>query len=378
MPTHNLTVWLPEYTLVQHFLRIIDGRSFSEYQSMWKDITAQSGTKQNTVNWKDPDSWIPDRLTDESFEFALHLWQGSGKLINPRWSYHIWQFVHSYRLTIVEDDNIIRSSYGDLFIGSDEPMTMEIDAREGVLVLLKEIADKGPGTRRDFIDTYTRLCKQNTAWTENSIANSVSARLKNLTDRGLITRKGHTYQISDSGLVYLNRCGGTDNGLAPTVELLVNEKNTRARQDLAEYLQSMNPIKFEHLIKRLLEEMGYEDVEVTSPTNDKGVDVVAEIEVGVSRVREVIQVKRVKGNIGRPTLDQLRGSLPFFDAVRGTIVSTGGFSKPAKDVAFFQGAAPITLIDGDTLVSLLIEHDIGVRRREIRILEFDSESLSEF
>ena len=33
--------------------------------------------------------------------------------------------------------------------------------------------------------------------------------------------------------------------------------------------------------------------------------------------------------------------------------------------AFEAGAAPITLIDGETLVNLLMEHNIGVRRREL-------------
>ncbi|MYE25764.1 MAG: restriction endonuclease, partial [Chloroflexi bacterium] len=77
-------------------------------------------------------------------------------------------------------------------------------------------------------------------------------------------------------------------------------------------------------------------------------------------------------------LDSLRGSLHRFDAVRATIVSTGKFSKTAKAAAFDKGAAPITLIDGERLLDLLMEHDIGIRRREIRVFEFDPESLSEF
>ena len=140
----------------------------------------------------------------------------------------------------------------------------------------------------------------------------------------------------------------------------------------------MNPYKFEHLIKLLLEKMNFENVEVTSPANDKGVDVVAEIELGISRVREVIQVKRIKGNVARPILDLLRGSLHRFDAVRGTIITTGQFSKGANAAAFEKGAAPITLIDGEKLLDLLIEHDIGIRRREIRVLQFDADSLRAF
>ena len=254
----------------------------------------------------------------------------------------------------------------------------DIDDKEGVVFLLNEIAARGPGARRDFIDAYTSLCQQYTTWTENSVANGFSARLNNLVDRNLIKRKGHTYQITDVGLTYLQRAGGNGKEFAPTVELLVNDKNAIARQRLAEFLQSMNPFQFEHLIKRLLEEMGYDDVNVTSPTNDKGVDVVADIELGISRVREAIQVKRQQSNVGRTVLDGLRGSLHRFDAVRATIITTSGFSKGAKGAAFDKGVAPITLIDGERLIDLLIEYDIGVRRREIRILEFDGESLRQF
>ena len=46
------------------------------------------------------------------------------------------------------------------------------------------------------------------------------------------------------------------------------------------------------------------------------------------------------------------------------------------EAAFAQGAAPITLIDGDRLIDLLIEHGIGVRTRSIEVLTFDPDGLS--
>jgi restriction system protein len=72
------------------------------------------------------------------------------------------------------------------------------------------------------------------------------------------------------------------------------------RQKITDALSNINPYSFEILVKRLLEAMGYEDVEVTSRSGDGGVDVIAEIEVGITLVREVVQVKRRQGNIGRP------------------------------------------------------------------------------
>jgi hypothetical protein len=86
---------------------------------------------------------------------------------------------------------------------------------------------------------------------------------------------------------------------------------------LRERLENMGPFAFERLICDLLSEMGYEDVEVTQPSNDKGVDVKAVAQLGITTINEVIQVKRHRANIQRPVLDMLRGSLHRFKAQKG-------------------------------------------------------------
>ena len=138
----------------------------------------------------------------------------------------------------------------------------------------------------------------------------------------------------------------------------------------------MDPFAFEHLIKRLLEEMDYQNVEVTSRSSDGGVDVVGDIEVGITSIREIVQAKRHRRPIQRKDLDALRGSLYRFNAVRGTIVTTSRFSKGTQDAAFATGAAPITLVDGERLLDLLIEHSIGVRKRTVELLEVDTDALA--
>ena len=96
-----------------------------------------------------------------------------------------------------------------------------------------------------------------------------------------------------------------------------------------------------------------------------------QIELGITAVNEVVQAKRTRSNVQRPVLDQLRGSLHRFNAVRGTIVTTAGFAKGATAAAFEAGAAPITLIDGEKLVDLLIENDIGARTIKFELLTLD-------
>ncbi len=375
----SLTAWLPTYMQAQQFLRVMEGTSYSFYRAMRDAIDEQRGTPQSTVNWSNPDEWIQERLHDESQAIALRLWDVSERTVNPRDCRGLMSLGDTHRLVEYPDDIIVLTEKGKSFLAGDTETLAEMDNYEGMLLILSEVAEKSPGKRRDFKSRYAEFCRSLTTYAaDSSISSSLISRLNNLVDRGLVDRNGRTYQITDLGLTYLQRVSGGGTGLEPTVELLVNKKNSMARKQLAEFLQSMDPYQFEHLIKRLLEEMGYSDVEVTAASNDKGVDVVAEIELGISHVREVIQVKRQKSNIGRPILDQLRGSLHYFQAVRGSIISTSGFAKNAQQSAFAPGAAPITLIDGDRLVNLLIEHNIGIRRREVRILEFDADSLRQF
>jgi restriction system protein len=206
-----------------------------------------------------------------------------------------------------------------------------------------------------------------------------------LIDRGYVVRNGQSYEITDAGLTYLDSYASLVPGGAGGTGSIQSELRKRAksisqdaRRQLMDYLATMDPYKFETLIKFLLEEMGYTDVEVTSPTNDKGVDVVANIQLGISSVREVVQVKRHKDNINRTVLDQLRGALHRFDAVRGTIISTGGFSRGTQDAAFEPNAPPITLIDGTKLLTLLEENGIGLTRKAVEYVEFDNEKLAQF
>ena len=89
-----------------------------------------------------------------------------------------------------------------------------------------------------------------------------------------------------------------------------------------------------------------------------------------------MQAKRHRHTIQRRDLDALRGSLYRFNAVRGTLVTTARFSKGANEAAFATGVAPITLVDGDKMVDLLIEHGIGVRKHEMELIEVDGDTVA--
>ena len=379
MTNQSLTNYIPAYEAAREFLRILQGSRYSIYVSMMNDIMAQIGSQSSQVNWKKPDEWIPGRLEGRSKDLALKLWKESGGLVNPRHSQDIRTFAKNRQLAQFTDGTIQLTDKGNQFVYREGDLEDEIDEIEGLQFVLSEIAEKGPCKLLDLLDSFVNFCQMHSTWNSvSSINHGLSARVRHLKERFLIERVGHSYQITDIGLKHLRQLAsdGSVGEASPGLRDLAKKINDRARKDLEEYVQEMDPYAFEHLVKRLLEAMDYEDVEVTKQSNDKGVDVVGDIELGISRVREVIQVKRQRVNVGRPVLDSLRGSLYRFDAVRGTIITTGGFAKTARDAAFDKGAPPITLIDGQKLLDLLIENEIGIHRKEVTYLEFDAGDLS--
>ena len=381
MQKQPLTDNLPDYEIAQRFLVLLAGTRYSNYVAMMKDIWEHIGSPKRQVNWKDPDSWIRQRLTGESRELAWRLWSESDHRVNPRHSYDIRSLCGHHRLAVFSEDAFKLTGKGRRFIENDEAVILAVDQQEGIQFILSEIIERGLCKRRDIIESFTNYCHIHTTWkAHSSIDSALSARFRHLHRRNLIEKIGQAYQVTNDGLAYLRQM--QPKGTQPRPNLAVAEQakraNDDARKELGKYLLEMDPYHFEHLIKRLLEAMNYDDVTVTKRTGDKGVDVVADIQLGISRVREVVQVKRTQSNIGIQTLNQLRGSIPLFEAVRGSIVTLGGFTKQAKSVAIIPNVSPIELIDGDRLLDLLIEHDIGIRKNRIEVLEFDEASLSQF
>lgn len=383
----SLTPHLPTYPEARHFLRVLDGVPYVLYRNTYNEIWEQRGNPQAQVHWTNPDEWIAERLTGEEQTLAWRIWRESGQQLNPRHVYGHWYLVTKHDLLAKDNGILCVTERGRRFQEEPTGQTVaEIDSFEGLLTVLKVVAERGPGKRSAFLPDYAAFCQTYTSYqSEAVLKGSLYDRLVNLIDRGYVARSGQTYEITIAGLTYLDTYaalipGGSTATKSTQSELrkLTREISQQAREQLVERLSAMDPFKFEALIKFLLEEMGYTDVKVTSPTNDKGIDVVANIELGISSVREVVQVKRHKGNINRKVLDQLRGSLHRFNAVRGTIISTGGFSKGTSEAAFERGAAPITLIDGKKLLQLLEEYEIGLSKNSVEYVEFDESKLATF
>lgn len=158
---------------------------------------------------------------------------------------------------------------------------------------------------------------------------------------------------------------------------VVETHNAMIRYEIAQWLARMNPYLFEALVADLLERMGY-DVRMTPKGKDLGVDIVATGKVGVTQVRDAIQVKRQRAKVSRPVVDQLRGVLAMHNASKGTIITNSHFSKECYKYAKINGQPEITLINGDDLVDLMIKHQVGLESTTVEVHHLDYEFLSRY
>lgn len=366
------TPLFPPYSEVRDYLTILEGESKSDVYQMMKDIWDQTGTPQEPLDWSRPSEWIPQRLNGESARLATKLWSQSEERFNPRYAYGSYLFISTYDLLKVEARGIYElTNRGREFLRSDPAAIRELDEQEGVLELLSILATKPKAMRADLLPEWSAFLLERSKFsTASTFKDTLRRRLVNLIERGLVDREGNAYSISAKGVEYLSADGPEDD-LRRRVIRAITAYTEEQKAILRERLSTTPPARFEALISDLLEAMGYEDVQVTRQSGDRGVDVVGTVQFGITTVKEVVQVKRYKGSINRPILDQLRGALPYHGAIRGTIITLGTFTRGTTDAALFQGAAPVTLIDGDRLIELLIEHEVGIKKKPATLIQLD-------
>lgn len=133
------------------------------------------------------------------------------------------------------------------------------------------------------------------------------------------------------------------------------------REKLADVLQSMDPYGFERLAQRVLRECGFTQVEVTKKSGDGGIDGTGKLRInGIFSFNVAFQCKRYKGQVGAAEIRDFRGSLTT-DIEKGVMITTGTFSKAAKEEASNPGKQQIDLIDGEDFIDKIAEYGIGVR-----------------
>lgn len=185
-----------------------------------------------------------------------------------------------------------------------------------------------------------------------------------LTETKRRTQRGEPARFVMHGKGMIGLAEWATGGLAFQIE----QHNEGVRKKLHARLSVMPPAEFEALIVELLAALGFDDVSMTPASGDGGIDVRGTLVVGdVIRTRMAVQVKRWKRNVQAPVVQQVRGSLGTHE--QGLIVTTSDFSKGACEEAERLNAVPVALMNGEQLVRLLVENDIGVHRASYDLIE---------
>ena len=146
----------------------------------------------------------------------------------------------------------------------------------------------------------------------------------------------------------------------------------RLREDIGSVLLSnlraAEPAFLEKTVVELLGAMGYgaddDALEVTGGSGDGGIDGVVRLDkLGLEHV--YVQAKRhsAENKVQRKDIQAFFGALSYRGASKGVFITTGYFASGALE--FADRREGIVLIDGDRLAELMIDHGIGVERREV-------------
>ncbi len=181
-------------------------------------------------------------------------------------------------------------------------------------------------------------------------------------------RPGSRFRRVSRGIFGLTETQPT--GIAQRIDTL----NRQTYNELHKRLLKMPPDRFEVLVSQLLTALGFEEetIEVTSYGSDGGIDVRGVLNAaGITKINAAVQAKRWKRNIQAPAIQNLRGALKVDE--QGIFMTTSKFSKGAIAEAEALGKTPISLIDGEKLVKLLIQYEIGVVTERHTVHTLDEE-----
>jgi restriction system protein len=111
--------------------------------------------------------------------------------------------------------------------------------------------------------------------------------------------------------------------------------------------------EMQDLVAAVLRAMGYK-TRVSPKGSDRGKDIIASPDgLGLEDPRIIVEVKHRQGSIGSQEIRSFIGGIRTGD--KGVYVSTGGFTKDSKYEAD-RANVPVTLIDSDYLVELIIQN----------------------
>lgn len=270
---------------------------------------------------------------------------------------------------------------------AEDPLRTNLRTKK-IIELMSDRFELTPEERKEMVGSGREsIIANRTAW---AIQGLKGAGLLSSPKRGFweITQEGREFlNTHESGISYTElrslsdknkRAAGNEtptavavseaveSGYSTTPQELMEQSNKQIEEKLAdELLETMTklpPNRFEDLVVRRLESMGYGRGETVGKSGDEGIDgIINQDPLGLEKV--YVQAKRWSSQVGEPDMRNFSGSLDAKGATKGVFITTSTFSNSFKGTAdniVKRTNKSIRLIDGRELANLMIQHDVGV------------------
>ena len=213
------------------------------------------------------------------------------------------------------------------------------------------------GRALHYEDIMQRAIDQNLVRTEGQTpAYSLSGQISNDIGRREVRGEPQRFIRPKRGFI------GLAEPLPSDLAQQIIEHNAKVRTELLQRIKSNGAPAFEDLVAKLFEKLGFEAVEKTPASNDGGIDVYGDLVISnVVRIKLGVQAKLLTGKVGPGIVREMKGSLGNLGLGQGIIVTISDFTDGAYEAAL--GTPPITLVNGEDLVGLLVAHGMmGAKR----------------
>jgi restriction system protein len=139
------------------------------------------------------------------------------------------------------------------------------------------------------------------------------------------------------------------------------------RADVLNTILEMDASAFERLIQRVLRESGFIQVEVTGRSGDGGIDGKGIMRLGgLMSFHVIFQCKRYQGSVNASTVRDFRGAM-VGRADKGLLITSGSFTRGSLKESTRDGAPALDLIDGDQLINILKDLELGIQTEIIEV-----------
>jgi restriction system protein len=162
----------------------------------------------------------------------------------------------------------------------------------------------------------------------------------------------------------------------PNVDEVAVASTAGYREEVANKLRSLLAVGFERFCQRLLRESGFQEVTVTGRSGDGGIDGIGILQVNpLVSFKVLFQCKKYAGAVAPTYVRDFRGAM-MGRADKGIMITTGTFTSEARKEAVRDGVPPIELVDGEKLIDMLQNLELGLKPRQT--YELDSEFFEQF